>query len=119
MRVTAFSPAARTAFAVASLSLTTLACSGSTHSTTSGPPKPAEGTTITGDVSLNGAPRMKYPESAKAPNPDPRIGLTPGAEVGQAGEAAFNMKLLSNSPAPTGFTGRGATGSDLAFSGNY
>jgi hypothetical protein len=75
--------------------------------------------TVTGDIPLNRAPAMKYPESAKAPNPDPRVGLKPGANVGEAGEAAFNMKLLSNSPAPEGFTGRGATGSDLAFSGNY
>ena len=62
---------------------------------------------------------MRYPESAKAPNPDPRIGLRPGASASEAGDAAFNMKLISNSPAPEGFTGRGATGSDLAFSGNY
>lgn len=109
----------RTSFVVASLALLTLACSRSTGKPAGGPPTPAEGTTVTGDVSLSGAPRMRYPESAKAPNPDPRIGLTPGEAVGQAGEAAFNMKLMSNSPAPAGFTGRGATGSDLAFSGNY
>jgi hypothetical protein len=75
--------------------------------------------TITGDVSLANSPKMRYPESAKAPNPDPRIGLKPGAAVGEAGEASFNLRLMSNSPAPEGFTGRGATGSDLAFSGNY
>src|SRR6187401_2316327 len=102
MRRTAF---VRTAFAVASLSLFMVACSRSTQSTTNGPPKPADGMTITGDVPLTNSPPMKYPESAKAPNPDPRIGLTPGAEVGQAGEAAFNMKLLANRPAPEGFTG--------------
>ncbi|HEY9229108.1 MAG TPA: hypothetical protein VIP11_20825, partial [Gemmatimonadaceae bacterium] len=100
-----------------------LACSSATGShatsTMAGPPAPAEGRTITGDISLASSPPMRYPESAKAPNPDPRIGLKPGEKVGEAGEAAFNMKLVSNSPAPDGFTGRGATGSDLAFTGNY
>ncbi len=109
----------RTPFAFASVAMITLACSRSTTTSVGAPPAPAEGTTVTGDVSLAKSPRMRYPESAKAPNPDPRIGLKPGEAAGQAGEAAFNMKLLSNSPAPAGFTGRGATGSDLAFSGNY
>ena len=109
----------RTPLVLASLTVIALACSRSTSPSTGGPPAPAEGTTVTGDVSLAKAPPMRYPESAKAPNPDPRIGLAPGEAAGQAGEAAFNMKLLSNSPAPEGFTGRGATGSDLAFSGNY
>ncbi|MBY0491647.1 MAG: hypothetical protein K2R93_17545 [Gemmatimonadaceae bacterium] len=98
-------------------SLAVLACARA--ATPGATPTPADGTTITGDVSLSESPAMKYPESAKAPNPDPRIGLKPGAAADEAGVAAFNMKLLSNSPAPEGFTGRGATGSDLAFSGNY
>ncbi|MDQ8165519.1 MAG: hypothetical protein P3A28_07175 [Gemmatimonadota bacterium] len=88
-------------------------------STPGSPPRPADGRTISGDISLSNSPPMRYPESAKAPNPDPRIGLKPGEKVGEAGEAAFNMRLISNSPAPTVFTGRGATGSDLAFTGNY
>lgn len=112
-----------TPLAIASLTVFALAvapaCTRSTNTSTGGPPSPAAGTTITGDVSLAKSPPMRYPESAKAPNPDPRIGLKPGEAAGQAGEAAFNMQLLSNSPAPDGFTGRGATGSDLAFSGNY
>ncbi len=108
----------RSALFFATLTMIALGCSRSA-STVGGPPAPAEGTTVTGDVSLAKSPPMRYPESAKAPNPDPRIGLKPGEAAGQAGEAAFNMKLLSNSPAPEGFTGRGATGSDLAFSGNY
>lgn len=87
--------------------------------TAGGPPRPADGMTVTGDVSLENSPAMKYPSTAKAPNPDPRIGLKPGANVGEAGEAGFNMRLVSNTSAPEGFTGRGATGSDLAFSGNY
>jgi len=84
-----------------------------------GPPQPADGRTISGDIFLGDAPPQRYPESAKVPSPDPRVGLKPGEKVGEAGEAAFHMRLLSNSPAPQVFTGRGATGSDLAFSGNY
>lgn len=108
----------RTLLAPALLAVAAVACSRATN-TSNMRPAPAPGMTITGDIPLTRSPAMKYPESAKAPNPDPRIGLKPGAAVGEAGEASFNMKLISNSPAPEGFTGRGATGSDLAFSGNY
>ncbi len=108
----------RIILAPALLAAAAVACSSATSSSNMRP-APAPGMTITGDLPLTGSPAMKYPESANAPNPDPRIGLKPGAAVGEAGEASFNMKLISNSPAPEGFTGRGATGSDLAFSGNY
>ncbi len=108
----------RPSLVLAALAVVALACSRA-NSPNAGPPTPAEGTTITGDVSLAKSPALRYPESAKVPNPDPRIGLKPGEKVGEAGEAAFHMKLLANVPAPEGFTGRGATGSDLAFSGNY
>src|SRR4030095_11634588 len=77
------------------------------------------GGTIAGDVSLAGAPAMRYPANAPVGSPDPRVGLQPGAAVGEAGEAAWNMRLLSNSPPSNGFSGRGATGSDLAFTGQY
>ncbi|HTK30040.1 MAG TPA: hypothetical protein VL309_10830, partial [Vicinamibacterales bacterium] len=50
-----------------------------------------------------------------APTPDPRVGLKPGRW--DAGEAAWNMKMISTTP-PTGKT-LGATHSDLAFSGKY
>ena len=46
---------------------------------------------------------------------DPRIGLKPG--VTDPGVAAWNMRLVSNTPSPTGFAG--VTNSDLAFRGNY
>ena len=108
----------RPSLVLAALAVVALACSRA-NSPNAGPPTPAEGTTITGDVSLAKSPALRYPESAKVPNPDPRIGLKPGEKVGEAGEAAFHMKLLANVPAPEGFTGRGATGSVLAFSGNY
>src|SRR3569833_1318287 len=76
-------------------------------------------TTISRDVRLASAPAMRYPSNALPPSPDPRIGLKPGESAMDAGFAAFNMRLLSNSPASEGFTGRGATGSDLAFTGHY
>jgi hypothetical protein len=77
------------------------------------------GNTISGDVSLSHSPAMRYPANAPVASPDPRIGLTPGAGVNEAGVAAWNMRLLSNSPASEGFSGRGATGSDLAFTSHY
>ena len=53
--------------------------------------------------------------TAAAPSPDPRVGLKAGAT--DAAEAAWNMRLVSNTPAPTGFAG--VTNSDLAFIRNY
>src|SRR6185437_10611074 len=53
--------------------------------------------------------------SATAPSPDPRVGLKAGRW--DAGEAAWNMRMISTTP-PTGKT-LGATHSDLAFSGKY
>ncbi|HEY4219045.1 MAG TPA: hypothetical protein VGM67_18010 [Gemmatimonadaceae bacterium] len=77
------------------------------------------GRTVSGDVSLANSPPFRYPANAPVASPDPRIGLKPGAAAGEAGEAAWNMRILSNSPPSTGFSGRGATGSDLAFTGKY
>jgi hypothetical protein len=53
--------------------------------------------------------------SAATPSPDPRIGLKAGRW--DAGEAAWNMRMISTTP-PTGKT-LTATHSDLAFSGKY
>jgi hypothetical protein len=53
--------------------------------------------------------------STTAPAPDPRVGLKAGRW--DAGEAAWNMRMISTTP-PTGKT-LGATHSDLAFSGKY
>ncbi|HSJ13246.1 MAG TPA: hypothetical protein VK939_02450, partial [Longimicrobiales bacterium] len=53
--------------------------------------------------------------SATAPNPDPRIGLRAG--LMDAGEAAWNLRVLSKTPPPREFIG--ATNSDLAFTGSY
>jgi LVIVD repeat-containing protein len=53
--------------------------------------------------------------SATTPSPDPRVGLKAGRW--DAGQAAWNMRMISTTP-PTGKT-LGATHSDLAFTGNY
>ncbi len=50
-----------------------------------------------------------------APSPDPRIGLAAGQW--NAGEASWNMKLVSTTRASEKFLG--VTNSDLAFSGKY
>jgi len=49
------------------------------------------------------------------PNPDPRVGLKAG--LWDAGQAEWNMHLVSNMRPPEGFVGK--TNSDLAFIGNY
>ena len=53
--------------------------------------------------------------TATAPNPDPRVGLKAG--LTNAGEAAWNMKLLSNTPQEGQF--EHGVNSDLAFTGHY
>ena len=53
--------------------------------------------------------------SATAPTPDPRVGLKPG--YWDAAQAAWNLKLISSTPAAKEFLG--VTNSDLAFTGKY
>src|SRR5256714_8061353 len=53
--------------------------------------------------------------STVAPTPDPRVGLKPGRY--NAGEAQWNMRLVSNNPAPSPFDS--STNSDLAFYKNF
>ena len=50
-----------------------------------------------------------------APTPDPRVGLAPG--LFDAGEASWNLRLVSATPPAGPFVGK--TNSDLAFTGNY
>ena len=50
-----------------------------------------------------------------APAPDPRVGLAPG--MFDAGEAIWNLNMLSTKPPEEAFVG--STNSDLAFTGNY
>jgi hypothetical protein len=53
--------------------------------------------------------------SAGEPSPDPRVGLKAG--LWDAGQAQWNMRLVSNTRPSEGFGGK--TNSDLAFIGNY
>ena len=53
--------------------------------------------------------------SERAPSPDPRVGLSGGWL--DAGEAAWNVRLVSNTPPPEEFVG--VTNSDLAFHRDY
>ncbi len=50
-----------------------------------------------------------------APTPDPRVGLSPG--MFDAGEAIWNMRMLSTTPPRDEFVG--GVNSDLAFTGKY
>jgi hypothetical protein len=79
-----------------------LLCAGACAS--SPPPAPA------------GAAAMATPDpSPLPPSPDPRIGLRAGRA--DAGEAAWNVRLVSNTPPSAKFVG--VTNSDLAFLGSY
>ena len=53
--------------------------------------------------------------SPTPPSPDPRIGLKAGQF--DAGEASWNLKVLSQTPPPKEFIGE--TNSDLSFTGKY
>ncbi|MFL5494001.1 MAG: LVIVD repeat-containing protein [Gemmatimonadales bacterium] len=53
--------------------------------------------------------------STAAPSPDPRVGLHAG--VMNAGEAVWNLHVLSKTPPPEQFAG--VTNSDLSFTGHY
>jgi hypothetical protein len=53
--------------------------------------------------------------SAAAPDPDPRVGLRAGAM--DAGEATWNLRVLSKTPPSAKFVG--SVNSDLAFTGDY
>ncbi len=55
------------------------------------------------------------PNVGMAPSPDPRVGLKAGLR--DAGEAAWNLEVLSATPSPEPFGS--STNSDLAFSGTY
>jgi hypothetical protein len=53
--------------------------------------------------------------SMRAPSPDPRVGLRAG--YWDAQQAAWNLRLVSTTPAPEGYIG--ITNSDLAFKDHY
>jgi hypothetical protein len=64
---------------------------------------------------MSGAPAPAADMSTTAPSPDPRVGLKAG--LWDAGQAQWNLRLLSNSRPSAKFLGE--TNSDLAFSGPY
>ena len=61
------------------------------------------------------APASLAPLSVNPPTPDPRVGLAPG--LFDAGEAIWNLRLVSATPPTEPFVGQ--TNSDLAFTGPY
>jgi len=77
--------------------------------------------THTGSVTLSGGParqganfNIEPMAKAAAPNPDTRVGLKAG--LTDAGEASWNMRLLSTTPTPEQFK---SVNSDLGFFGRY
>jgi hypothetical protein len=71
---------------------------------------------LTPALAQNGGPSTGMDNrSAGAPAPDPRVGLRAGLH--DAGEATWNMRVLSKTRPPEKFAQ--ATNSDLAFSGKY
>jgi hypothetical protein len=62
-----------------------------------------------------GTPTPAIDMSTTAPNPDPRVGLRAG--LMDAGEAAWNLRVLSETKPSEKFAG--VTNSDLAFTGHY
>ena len=61
------------------------------------------------------AGRWSPGDPTMAPTPDPRVGLSAG--LLDAGEAIWNLRLVSATPSPADFVG--VTNSDLAFTGKY
>jgi hypothetical protein len=70
---------------------------------------------ITACASSTSSTTTTAPGPSGPPSPDPRIGLRAGLH--DAAEAAWNLRVLSKTPAPPEFAR--ATNSDLAFVGNY
>jgi hypothetical protein len=62
-----------------------------------------------------GATSSSSSGSGTPPSPDPRAGLRGGLE--DAAQAAWNVRLISNTPSPKEFTG--VSNTDIGFSGNY
>ena len=100
---------------LAALAFTTACASSSSNAPpSSAPPAPetmAEMYGIDADPALAWQPG----QPTMAPDPDPRVGLAPG--LLDAGEATWNLKLLSATPPPPDFVG--VTNSDLAFKDKY
>jgi hypothetical protein len=72
-------------------------------------------TMSSGSFSASGPTQNSYSLEVTPPSPDPRVGLRAG--LFNAGEAAWNMRVVSATPPPEEFVG--ITNSDLAFKGDY
>ena len=96
--------AQRASFPLAIGLLVATACASSTSSTAGPSPAPTRAAVIP-------APSP----AAAAPRPDPRVGLRAG--LLDAGEAVWNLRVVSKTPAARDFIG--VTNSDLAFTGNH
>ena len=79
--------------------------------------QPAAGPGTTTDMTPVAPATFANPPGLRVdpPTPDPRVGLEPG--MFDAGEAIWNLRMLSTTPPEAPFVGR--TNSDLAFTGNY
>jgi hypothetical protein len=69
----------------------------------------------TGSTASSGAATPAADMSTTAPSPDPRVGLKAGLRT--AGQATWNMRLVTNVPSPAKFDS--STNSDIAFYKNY
>ena len=96
---------------VALLSLTAVSA------TLSGCASQPGGSGMTTDMASGPAATFSQPAGlhVNPPTPDPRVGLAPG--LFDAGEASWNLRLVSATPPAGPFVGK--TNSDLAFTGNY
>ncbi|HEV8599458.1 MAG TPA: hypothetical protein VGQ69_08875 [Gemmatimonadales bacterium] len=66
-------------------------------------------------ATVGSGPQPSSNLSTVAPSPDPRIGLRPGKQ--DAGEAVWNLRVVSKTPTPANFAQ--SINSDLAFTGHY
>jgi len=100
---------------LAALALTTACASSSSNAPpSSAPPAPETMAEMYG-VDADPALAWQPGQPTMAPDPDPRVGLEPG--LLDAGEALWNLELLSATPPPPDFVG--VTNSDLAFKDDY
>ena len=100
----------------AGLALATACASGSTPGSAATPGRDGP-TPLEELLARNAGAEFSRPRGlhARPPVPDPRVGLAPG--MFDAGEAIWNLRMLSTTPPPEEFVGSPNT--DLAFTGRY
>jgi hypothetical protein len=96
------------------LTVSACASSGSSNAPDTAPPSPETMAEMYG-TDADPAGRWSPGDPTMAPTPDPRVGLSAG--LLDAGEAIWNLRLVSATPSPADFIG--VTNSDLAFTGKY